>query len=625
MANVYAVDFETYYDDDCTVKTLGPRAYTQHPSFDAYLVTVAGPDWVWSGHPADFDWGKLRGQVVVSHNATFDKTVYDSLHQRDPRTYPVNSSEFAEWNCTANLSAFLCFRRSLAQVVEHLYPGEIVSKSVRDWMKGKTWADIAAAGKAEDVTRYAELDSIRCRKLWLDFAGWWPAVERRLSLLTIASTQLGVAIDTALLEHYRDVCARAKQQVEKMLPWMARSADAKPTSPKEIALQCRVDGLPLPPLKSDDEEGHEAWLNEHAEKHPWVKCLGEWRQVNKVLTTLETIRLRLTPESVWDGTEYRDCYTIDTPLKYYGAHTGRWSGDSGLNFQNFRREPLVVDGEKIDVRRLIIARPGYKFVVADYAQIEPRCLAWLCDDHDFLQMVRDGWSVYEAHARASMGWTGEHLKKTDPQLYLLAKASRLGLGYGCGAAKFQKVAQKLTGLALTSEQAREAVKNFRDNNPGVVALWHELHTELDKWVGDTKVIQLPSGRTLQYPNILRDTLETIVLKRDKTVRKNSDGTPMVSVKLSYTADIGGVRKHFYGGKMCENLVQATARDVFAEGMLRLWDAGILVPMHVHDEVIAEVPADFPKEEVEKLLTVCPKWIPGLPVEVEAKETERYFK
>lgn len=632
---VYAVDFETYYDDECSVGPLGPRAYTKHPKFDAYLVTIAGPNgWAWAGAPEDFNWNRLRNALVVSHNATFDKTVYLSLHEKDPDTFP-SPDIFEEWNCTANLSAFLCNRRSLADSWQFFY-GEEVSKKTRNEMKGQVWWEMTPEFQNK-VMEYAIGDAVKCRRIWVDHAHKWGDTERELSRLTIESTIRGVAVDMEKARSFLSVCRRRLFDVEKGLPWMDGARDAKPTSKKIINEYCRLRNITPPPVKEEDEEAYIGWELAHKEQYPWVTLLGDWRQVNRTVRLLETIikRAEVNLDETESGQAY---YWMDTPLKYFGAHTGRWSGDSGLNFQNFRRDPLVVNGVPIDVRSLFIPRPGYRFVIADFAQIEPRCLAMLCGDDEFLRLVREGWSVYEAHAKACMGWKGKGLKKSDPKLYALAKASRLGLGYGCGAAKFQVVAKSLAGLELTPEQCKEAVESFREKNPKVTDLWGTLdqafrdsarrpgrrgmpvQVEEDAPQSGTFRLCLPSGREMVYRDV-RNEITTRVLKKGEKPPK--DPSELLS-KRAY-ANVGGTKKAFYGGRLCENLVQATARDVFVEGMLNVAAAGFHIPFHVHDEVIVEVPEGTPMKYIEELLTICPEWAEGVPIEVEAVESDCYKK
>ena len=622
--NVFSVDFETYYDDECSVKTLAPQAYVRDDRFDAYLVTITGPNGTWAGDPEEYDWNKLAGKTLVSHNAAFDKTVYEFLHESDPGIFP-SPSLFREWNCSANLCAFLCNRRSLAQAWEYLY-GVSLSKAVRTEMKGQRWDQMTEPFQ-QKVIDYAISDSEKCRKIWIDFVDRWSDVEREVSLETIEGTLGGIAVNLDLVEEYRQACSKQLHLVEITLPWMAEGR-GKPTSPKAIRDQCRRDDINPPPVKYTDEEGYQEWEDTYKDAHPWVAMLGDWRQVNKALKTLETIQARVIKAVEWVDGKPVEYWCMDVPMKYFGAHTGRWSGDAGVNFQNFRKKPLEWGDTKIDIRAVFIPRPGHKFIIADYSQIEPRCLAWLSGDEEFLQMVRDGWSVYEAHARACMGWEGENLKETDKTLYALAKASRLGLGYGCGKDKFQVVAKALADLDLTIEECEAAVYDFRDKNKKVTNLWKDLHRAFAHSQGTRKKdgssksfdLVLPSGRMIKYPRV-KTTMYPRKLKPGEPKPKN----PSDMLEARLTADIGGKRLPFYGGKLCENLTQATARDVFVEGFLRVRRAGYTVPFHVHDELIVEVPEDTPMEEITKLLDVPPTWMPDLPTEVEAVEAYRYQK
>jgi DNA polymerase len=128
--------------------------------------------------------------------------------------------------------------------------------------------------------------------------------------------------------------------------------------------------------------------------------------------------------------------------------------------------------------------------------------------------------------------------------------------------------------------------------------------------------QLPSGRKLAYfgPEI----------KYEQTF--GDDKRPVLYHwgvnPLTKKWELGGT----YGGKLCENVVQAIARDLMVDSMLRIEDRGFDVILTVHDEIVAERNShESDALEFEKLMAECPPWANGLPVRVEAWSGNRYRK
>ena len=108
--DTYALDYETYYDKSCSIRTIGPLGYFSHPEFDAYMVSVVGDEGTsFVGHPKDFEWSKLKGQRVLSHNASFDETLYLFGVEKGWWAHV----DYAEWHCTADLSAYCGHPRAL--------------------------------------------------------------------------------------------------------------------------------------------------------------------------------------------------------------------------------------------------------------------------------------------------------------------------------------------------------------------------------------------------------------------------------------------------------------------------------------------------------------------------------
>ena len=122
-----AVDFETHYATDYSVKELGNRAYCHDPRFNAWAVSTYDGVTTWAGRPKDCDWRSLHGREWVSHHREFDKAVFERL-QRDG-VIPTEIAPVA-WHCSAAACAFLQLPRDLKGACSALL-GEEPDKSFR--------------------------------------------------------------------------------------------------------------------------------------------------------------------------------------------------------------------------------------------------------------------------------------------------------------------------------------------------------------------------------------------------------------------------------------------------------------------------------------------------------------
>ena len=577
-----AVDFETYYSKEVGVETQGVWHYCRHPEFDAYLVTISTSTGLkYCGRPENFDWSQISGENWrwVSHNRSFDKPVYESLCII-PKLFPH------VWDCTADLSAFLGAPRNLKGASETLLSAKM-SKDTRNKMKGRRWEDMDEAFRRE-VEEYAIKDADYCLELWQKYGSEWPEHERWLSRETTRMCLQGVPINRTLvrdrIEHLKILLWEAQQK----LPWVQE--DKKTLSPLALAEECRKVGILPPSSLAEDSEECEAWEAQHGEQYPWVAAMRQYRKCNGLLRKLETMEQRTRPDG-W----------MSYGLKYYGATTGRDSGDAGLNMQNLQR----AESYNVNVRGLIEAPEGMSLVVADLSQIEPRCLAWLAKDQEMLDFIKASTDLYEAQARAWGFWDKPESLRTDTTgIRHLVKQLNLGLGYGMGIKRFSDV----TGLP--TEEATRLVHLYRKKNPKVGELWKRLENNLRMAVNtedDEFYIELPSGRKLTYrePN-------------------NNEG------HLSAKVVRGGqfVRLKWWGGSLTENLTQAMARDCFMESVRKIREAGLNVIMRVHDEVVCCVydnQAEDAKQFITETMSTPPEWAKTLPLSAEAKITKRYEK
>lgn len=540
------------------------------------------------GHPKDFDFETLCGYEFLSHNAAFDQEVYIRLQElgQAPAWMPP------KWHCTANMTAFFgASDRNLADAAR-VHLGLDLSKDVRDAMNKKTWDEIRADEKfLNEVKEYALRDAEICYQLWMAKKDQWPAREQELSALTMHQVRRGLPCDQEYLDQSIKALSVAAFEAVHRLPW-AEGDEDKALSDILFAAECRKLGIEPPKSKAKGSVEALDWEEAHPEIN-WIADRRTYLRANLLRTKLLVMKDRI-----------RDDGRIHFGTKYFGAHTGRWSGDTKLNVQGLTKETLHGANQR---RVICVQDPSKKLIIADLSQIEPRVLAWVVGNWAFLEECRK-YSIYEVHARETLGWTGGKLKSENPALYALAKARILGLGYGAGATTFKEYAKTAHGVILTPAEAKKAVNDFRSKEWRVVDLWDQLDRELKISAKreEDYVVALPSGRDLVY--------------RGCHFAKTSTG------KTNVKARMGGGRWGFtWGSKIAENVIQAIARDVFCECLLRLEAAGLTSIFTVHDEVILEVDKSITPEEVQDIIKINPEWMPDVPLDSEAEESDYYKK
>jgi DNA polymerase len=347
-------------------------------------------------------------------------------------------------------------------------------------------------------------------------------------------------------------------------------------------------------------------------------------------------------------------------MVYHGASTGRWTSQAvqlqnlpkgnvssdvccGLlhaleepeDFCAFYDEPMSAIASSI--RGAIVADEGKTLIVADYNAIEARVLMWMAGQKDAVQMLKDGRDLYVEMAR--MIYKDPSITKDDKQKRQLGKTVILACGYQMGGSKFFMTCQKF-GLDVDPALADLAVQTYRQSYKNVVRFWYDLERTAIETVrsgktlicgsvkflieGDFLYCELPSKRRLAYYKPGIEDVDT------QWGRKPSF--------YFYTQDpkINAFKKmNMYGGKWCENVVQATARDIMAGAMLSLEEAGVPVILSIHDEIVCEVPEwDFTRAQPgvidllnPMLRTMCtlPKWAKGCPIAAEGWTGKRYRK
>ena len=373
----------------------------------------------------------------------------------------------------------------------------------------------------------------------------------------------------------------------------------------------------------------------------------------KVRAALE-LRQKLGKTSVSKYKAMLDCVCPDGRirglLQFYGAsRTGRWAGRL-VQMQNLPRNYIeeldyardLVKTGRVDelslvfgnvpdtlsqlIRTAFIPAEGHRFVVADFSAIEARVIAWLAGEQWRMQAFANGEDIYCASASRIYGVPvvkhGEngHLREKG-------KIAELACGYG-GSVGAMKA---MGGANLTDEELKQIVDDWRKASPNIPRLWYRLeNAAMDairtgapvmanglvfRYEGTPEglrflTVQLPSGRKLFYCNPFFGT--------------NRFGNESLHY---YGANTGNwCELETYGGKITENVVQAIARDCLAAAMKNIEAAGYQIVMHIHDEVILDVPADRADlDTVCKLMCQPIPWAAGLLLNADGFVGDYYKK
>jgi DNA polymerase len=340
-------------------------------------------------------------------------------------------------------------------------------------------------------------------------------------------------------------------------------------------------------------------------------------------------------------------------FRFHGAATGRWAGE-GFQPQNLKR-PVVDDleaaisavatGDYAHVHKLyprplaavgdcsramIAATPGHVLIGADFSSIESRGLAWIAGEDWKLNAYRRFDATHDPCDEPYCITAGKifHVPpgSITKEQRSVGKTCDVGFGYQGGRNAWRKFEPD----RFADEEVDQFKKEWRAAHPAIRRFWHDIdHAALAavrdrgrvvrcglialKSSGAFLRLRLPSGRKLSYPmpRVIGDEREQFVVFADNAAGQFKDCRH---------------GRGAYGGLWTENIVSGVARDLLAEAMLRVEAAGYPIVLHVHDELVCEVPIGFGStNEFTHLMTLKPAWALDLPIAANAWIGERYFK
>ena len=623
MTSLITLDFETYYNDSgLGFRTQTTEEYVRDPKFEVVGVSVqvddGEPNWFSGEREAlrkwlkQFDW---KNSAVLAHNTMFDGAV---LHWH----FGITPMIFFDTLCMARALHGVDAGGSLAALAERYkvgVKGEEVVKAIN-----KRRIDFAP----DELQRYGDYcnnDVRLCYELFNIMQPHFSIEELKLIDMTLrmfTHPQLQLDEDT-LLERLDNLRSEKQEMLaslkEKLKCATEEEVRKKLSSNKQFAVLLAEFGIEVPMKYSEKQKKYvpalakkdEAFIALTESEDSFIQHLCAVRLGTK--STLEEKRIERFIEI---GRRNRGALPI--PLKYYGAHTGRWAGVDKVNFQNLPSR----DKKKKALKNAIVPPEGYVIINSDSSQIEARLVAWLAGQDDVVKQFADGEDVYSIFATQVYG---RKITKADAEERFVGKTCILGLGYGTGAFKLQTTlaTSQPISVKIDIEEAKRIVQVYRDLNHAIIDLWAEGDQMLEDIINknapepkafgkhgvvfyDNEGVILPNGLRIRYTNLRREW--------DKEEEK---------LNVIYDSRKGVTK--IWGGTVVENIIQALARIVVGHQMVKINDT-YRVALTVHDAAVAIAPEDEKDEAVSYitgLMSVPPEWAQGCPITCETKVGATY--
>jgi hypothetical protein len=659
------LDFETYYDADYTLKKLSTSEYIRDPRFKAQMVgikignkptriyTGAGIKRAldaipWNTHSLNAHHAQFDGFILSHHFKIFPKKIY----------------------CTMSMARGL-FNNDIGAGLHEvsLFCGGV----------GKTDADSLAEtvgvlkwpkALIERVTPYCTGDVDECYRC---LTYMWPRMPRdEMDIIDVTCRMftdpvLKVDIPRVQKEHAREVAAKR----EMMLRVAAKATDEKLSAKerRELGENPSEEDIAIRKAKKLIGSGRYADLLRDEGVEPPVKISPAWIDTPKdertdekkyayafAKTDLAFVKLQEHPNpavrelvearlSVKSNTNITRAWRFleagkgGAPLpvyyKYAAAISLRWGGGNKMNMQNLTR-----GGE---LRKSIIAPAGHVIVVKDSGQIEARTNAWFWGQNDLLDEFRasDAKTDKDPYCKQADIIFGRDISKSDEDERFVGKVAVLGLGYQMGAERFQNtLALGTMGrvVHLDLDICKSVVYAYRKKNWRIKAGWAKCQEIIEQmargiegsykcisWAEDT--LYLPNGMVMRYPNLRDKRVITAIANKLAGLEDEFDPEEQEWDGPNFVYDDKDNEVKLYGGKLCENIIQALARQIVANQLLAISRKERVV-MTTHDEVAAickkaraEKVATFMQAEMMRPLP----WCTDLPLNAEGGYDVFYSK
>jgi DNA polymerase len=598
------LDFETYYDTKFSLTKMTTMEYVRDERFKVWGVGIKigdeSTEWYSEDEAEDairdIDW---EDTALLCQNTPFDGYILAEHYGIWP-TYYLDTAAIARGLYPGQSS-------SLKDLAERTFPNDPSMRKGEELAQAKGIVDLPPDIE-EAIAGYCIQDVDLTYAIYQEIKENYPQSELDLIDLTVRMfCKPRLMIDRPRITNY------LQQQKDKAEEILANAGvDRKVlSSNQQFAAHLESIGI-KPPMKTSPTTGERIPAFGKSDKG-WHRLMAEHPELSHLWAGRMIVKSRIKEtraQRFLDAAGADD--RISVPLRYYAAHTGRFGGTEKLNMQNLPR------GDEL--RKCLMAPPGHLLYVADLSNIEARMLAWFAGQDELVEQFRRGDDIYSNFATKIYGRPIN--KRDDPTERFVGKTAILGLGYGMGAAKFKLTLESGAmgpAMQIAETEAMSVVNTYRTSYERIPMLWSRLQELLIKsthpatrgetyrciTIGD-KSLHLPNGMSLRY--------------EDLTI--NRDGS------LNYK--FRKARETTWGGRIAENVIQALARIVITDAMLRLDKnyPDMDVVLTVHDEVIVVAPEDNPDARMDtiiKELCVPPQWASSLPLDAEGGYDKVYSK
>jgi len=630
------------------------------------------------------------GGRMVAHNVAFDRTIWNKVVRRDHPHWPEIKIE--QTDCTMARALALGLPASLdllghalgAKVTKDKDGHRLMMQMCRPRQVREDGTIIwwEEPEKIERLQQYCDQDIRAESEIDLILPPLSPA-ERRLWILDQTVNERGVAVDVTACEAAERAVEYARKRANDRI-WYVTGGDVKKTSEiAKIVAWLNKRGVPCTSMQKGDME--ELILKSTVVGDADAETVIRLRRA--AAKTSNDKYVAMTRSACADG---RVRGTLAYHAAHSGRWAGRLFQPQNLPRLDHEKDGADVDFvvamlerneapeeivEALDVltgdplgtlskclRAMLLAAPGRRFAGGDFSNIEGRLNAWFAGeewkldafrDYDTIigvdakgKEIRKGPDLYNLAFARSFGVPIEKVGKSDRQV---GKVMELALGYQGGKHAFQKMGANY-GVHVSDERADELKAAWRSANPKITQSWWALQDAAIAAVGDPgeKIVvldgkvtylaangflfcRLPSGRVLAYakPRLKKLELFDTYIDEDGDIIEIPKG-------FKYQVEYDGLDsvtnrwcpQTLYGGKQCNNVVQAAARDLMAESMLNAEQNGMPVVLTVHDELLCEVGEEHTgtcADKLRRVMSEVPGWAQGLPLAAAAWEDKRYVK